>query len=181
MRQRTRWYQGHLQCWSRIPSLLSSPHLSVGRTVDLLVYLVSPKSVLLISLSLAAFLPGVAVRLLTEGDPAGHTSLTIRLLLLWWYAVVLSVIPLVGYVYWRAAARSGRETSLRQAMGYAVVFSLYAYMWLPVGWWASWRLLRGHRGWAKTLRLVDEPAAPEAAAAHAKPAKPAKSLLGTPP
>jgi cellulose synthase/poly-beta-1,6-N-acetylglucosamine synthase-like glycosyltransferase len=171
MRQRTRWYQGHLQCWSRIPDLLNSRHLSVGRTVDLLVYLVSPKTVLLISLSLAAYLPGLAARLLSSPDPAAGMSVTIRLSLLLWYTVVFSVIPLVGYVYWRAAARSGPETTLRRAMGYAVLFSLYAYIWLPVGWWASWRLLRGHRGWAKTLRLVDEPAPAGASAS---------SPLGTP-
>jgi 1,2-diacylglycerol 3-beta-glucosyltransferase len=172
MRQRTRWYQGHLQCWSRIPALLSSRHLSVGRTTDLMVYLISPKTVLLISLSLAAFLPGLAARILTRPDPWLHPHLAVHTLLVWWYALVFAVIPLVGAVYWRAAGRSGPETSLPRAIGYALLFSVYAYLWLPVGWWASWRLLRGQRGWAKTLRLVDEPV-------RAEPA--AKPLLGTRP
>jgi len=157
MRQRTRWYQGHLQCWSRIAGLLSCPQLSVGRQVDLIVYLVAPVTVLLITLSLLAFLPRLAVVLATDHDAAVRSLLAHNGLLLWWYLVVLALIPLIGYIYWRAAHRAGPDMTISRALLYGLLFSVYAYLWLPVGWRATFRLLRGERRWAKTLRLGDQP------------------------
>jgi cellulose synthase/poly-beta-1,6-N-acetylglucosamine synthase-like glycosyltransferase len=153
MRQRTRWYQGHLQCWSRIADLLRCRELSAGRQVDLIVYLVAPITVLLITLSLAAFLPRLAVLLSTQQDAAVHALLAHNGLLLWWYLFVLGLAPLIGYIYWRACNRTTRDVRLPKAMLYALLFSVYAYLWLPVGWRATARLLRGERRWAKTLRL----------------------------
>jgi 1,2-diacylglycerol 3-beta-glucosyltransferase len=168
MRQRTRWYQGHLQCWSRIPSLLNNHQLSVGRTVDLMVYLVSPISVLLITLSLAAFLPSMAVLLITQWDRTSSAFLAHHALLVWWYLLVLGVIPLIAVLYSRASMRTSQGTELLTALGYAFLFSVYAYIWLPVGWRATWRLLRGRRAWAKTARLVPQPV-PVGSAESSKP------------
>lgn len=158
MRQRTRWYQGHLQCWSRIADVLRCRELSVGRQADLLVYLVAPITVLLITLSLAAFLPGLAIVLSTQLSAAVDALLAHHGLLLWWYLVVLGLAPLIGFIYWRACNRTTRDLSLPRAVLYALVFSVYAYVWLPVGWRATARLLRGERRWAKTLRLPTQPA-----------------------
>jgi 1,2-diacylglycerol 3-beta-glucosyltransferase len=154
MRQRTRWYQGHLQCWSRIAALLNCPDLSAGRTLDLIVYLVSPVTVLLITLSLAAFLPSLAVVLATRWDATVHSVFANNGLLLWWYLLVFAVIPLIAYIYWRASRRTSHDVTFPQALLYALLFSFYAYVWLPVGWRATWRLLRGDRSWSKTLRLA---------------------------
>jgi len=157
MRQRTRWYQGHLQCWSRIPDLLGCSELSTGRQVDLVVYLVAPITVLLITLSLAAFLPRLAILLVTQWGVVVASLLAHGGLLLWWYLVVLALIPLIGYIYWRASNRSTADLRLLQTLWYACLFSVYAYVWLPVGWRATWRLLRRERSWAKTLRLTVQP------------------------
>ena len=157
LRQRTRWYQGHLQCWSRIPSLLNNRELSVGRTVDLMVYLVSPISVLLITLSLLAFLPSMAILLITQWQKTSATFLAHHALLVWWYLLVLGVIPLIALLYSRASMRTSEGTDLRDAFGYAFLFAFYAYMWLPVAWRATWRLLSGRRTWAKTARLTNQP------------------------
>jgi 1,2-diacylglycerol 3-beta-glucosyltransferase len=159
MRQRTRWYQGHLQCWSRMAELLRCRELSLGRTVDLMVYLVAPVTVLLITLSLAAFVPRMLVMLTTQWSATVHSLLAHDGLLLWWYLVVLGLAPLIGFIYRRASRRSGSEVTVPQALGYALLFSFYAYVWLPVGWRATWRLLRGERSWAKTLRLAVQPPA----------------------
>jgi 1,2-diacylglycerol 3-beta-glucosyltransferase len=162
IRQRTRWYQGHLQCWSRIEALLRCRELSLGRTTDLIIYLVSPITVLLITLSLAAFLPRLAIALATDWNATARSFLAHDGLLLWWYLVVFAVIPLIACIYWRAARRTAPDMTLPQALLYALLFSVYAYIWIPVGWRATWRLLRGKRGWAKTLRLTPEtPAAAE--------------------
>lgn len=159
IRQRTRWYQGHLQCWSRLAELLQCRKLSIGRVVDLIIYLVSPVTVLLITLSLVAFLPRAAFMALTQWDATADALVAHNGLLLWWYLVVLAIIPLTAYIYWRASRRVSQDITLPQAIGYAALFSLYAYVWLPVGWRATWRLLRGDRSWAKTLRLAGEPPA----------------------
>ena len=153
-RQRTRWYQGHLQCWYRIPELLSCRQLSAGRTADLMVYLVSPITVLLITLSLAAYLPRQAFLLITRWDETVATFLAHHGLLLWWYLLVFSVIPLIAHIYWRACRRSTADVTWPRALGYAVLFSAYAYIWLPVGWRATARLLRRDGSWAKTLRIA---------------------------
>jgi cellulose synthase/poly-beta-1,6-N-acetylglucosamine synthase-like glycosyltransferase len=155
-RQRTRWYQGHLQCWYRIPELLRCRGLSAGRLVDLMVYLVSPITVLLITLSLAAYLPRQAYLLATRFDATVDTFLAHHGLLLWWYLLVFAVIPLIAYIYWRACRRTTDDVTLPRALAYALLFSLYAYIWLPVGWRATARLLRGDRSWAKTLRIADQ-------------------------
>jgi len=156
-RQRTRWYQGHLQCWYRIPELLSCGRLSAGRTVDLMIYLISPITVLLITLSLIAYLPRQAYVLITRWDETVDTFLAHHGLLLWWYLLVFSVTPLIAYIYWRACKRSTDDVTLPQSLLYAFLFSVYAYLWLPVAWRATARLLRRDGSWAKTLRIADQP------------------------
>lgn len=157
MRQRTRWYQGHLQCWSRIADVLACRVMSVGRQVDLIIYLVAPVTVLLITLSLLAYLPSAAIVVTTQWDVAVQTLLAHGGLLLWWYLIVGGLTPLIGYVYWRANNRTTPDVSLARALFYAFLFSFYAYIWLPVGWRATVRLLRGERRWAKTMRLAVQP------------------------
>jgi len=155
-RQRTRWYQGHLQCWYRIPELLGCGRLSAGRSVDLMVYLISPITVLLITLSLIAYLPRQAYVLVTRWDETIDAFLAHHGLLLWWYLLVFSVTPLIAAIYWRACKRSTDDVTLPQSLCYAFLFSVYAYLWLPVGWRATARLLRRDGSWAKTLRIPDQ-------------------------
>ena len=77
--------------------------------------------------------------------------------MLLWYAFVVGLTPLLGYIYWRANNEVARDLSLIRAVFYAFVFAFYINVWLPVGWRATARLLRGERGWAKTLRLAVQP------------------------
>jgi cellulose synthase/poly-beta-1,6-N-acetylglucosamine synthase-like glycosyltransferase len=158
-RQRTRWYQGHLQCWYRIPELLSSGRLSAARTVDLMVPLISPITVLLITLSLLAYPPRLAYALITRWDETVDSFLAYNGLRLWCHLLVFSVIPLIAYIYWRACKRSTDDVTLSQSLFYAFLFSVYAYIWLPVGWRGTARFLRRDGTWAKTLRIADEPTA----------------------
>ncbi|MBN1173812.1 MAG: glycosyltransferase family 2 protein [Micromonosporaceae bacterium] len=157
MRQRTRWYQGHLQCWSRMADLLRCRDISGPRAVDLMVYLITPITVQLITLSLLGYLPGQAVIFTTQWDSFVGSLMANHALLLWWYLFIFSLTPLLGYIYWRAANRRVRDLSLPQAMLCGFLFTFYNYVWLPVGWRATWRLVRGQRTWAKTLRLAVQP------------------------
>lgn len=157
MRQRTRWYQGHLQCWSRMADLLRCRNISSPREVDLMVYLTTPITVQLITLSLLGFLPGQMVLLTTQWDTAIGSLMANHALLLWWYLLIFSLSPLLGYIYWRVANRRTRDLSLPRAMACGFLFTFYNYVWLPVAWRATWRLIRRRRGWAKTLRLAVQP------------------------
>jgi hypothetical protein len=89
--------------------------------VDLIVYLVAPVTVLLITLSLLAFVPRLAVVLATDHDAAVRSLLAHNGLLLWWYLVVLALIPLIGYVHWRAAHRAGPDVTISRALLYALL------------------------------------------------------------
>lgn len=157
MRQRTRWYQGHLQCWSRMADLLRCRDISAPRAVDLMIYLVTPITVQLITLSLLGYLPGQAVILLTRWDTTVDSLFANHGLLLGWYLFTFSLTPLLGFIYWHSANRRVKDLSLPKAILCGFLFTLYNYIWLPVGWRASWRLIRGKRGWAKTLRLAVQP------------------------
>jgi cellulose synthase/poly-beta-1,6-N-acetylglucosamine synthase-like glycosyltransferase len=149
LRQRARWFQGHLQSWSRIPLLIGSP-ASVGRTVDVLFILTIPALLLMITFSVVAFFSTLA--LFALGDPEAQ-DLLVRNgpAVVVWYLLAFGLVPLYAYVYRRAAGRIG----LPRALLYAYAFSIYAYLWLPTGWWAVVRQLWRRRNWVKTLRAAN--------------------------
>src|SRR5947209_12928027 len=47
LRQRTRWFQGHLQCWTRVPAVIRSRTLTRRASADLTYHLMSPSVLLL--------------------------------------------------------------------------------------------------------------------------------------
>lgn len=152
IRQRSRWFQGHLQCWKRIPMVLRSRELSTKTVSDLLYHLLSPALVLMMSLPLAAFVFGLAALLIVSPAATGHALVAHGgLLLAAWYLLAFGLAPFYGFVYWL----KDRETSAVRALLLAHAFTLYSYFWLPAGWWAVGRVLRGSRSWAKTARTVD--------------------------
>jgi 1,2-diacylglycerol 3-beta-glucosyltransferase len=59
LRQRARWYQGHLQCWSRLPAILRSD-LSMMTTLDLVQHLMSAALILLLTLPMVVFYTALA-------------------------------------------------------------------------------------------------------------------------
>ena len=173
IRQRARWFQGHLQCWKRIPLVLFSK-LSDKSVFDLIYHLSSPALVLLMSLPLVVFALSLAGQ--TIDSPAGVVAaFTARggLLLVAWYLLSFGLAPFYAFVYWLR----NRDMSLVRALALAHVFNLYSYLWFVAGWIAVARILRGKRGWAKTARTPDArppdaqpapdaaPASPEAEAA----------------
>ena len=158
IRQRSRWFQGHLQSWRLIPLVLrKAPRRS--RT-DLLYHLTSPIVLLTASLLTASFvvsLGNAALEALRGQDPAG-----------WWIAstYALSFGPAVAFssVYWSRERREG--VGVLRAAALAHLYVIYGMMWYPAGWWAVGRTLRGQTGWAKTARVAESPTtvAPRSAA-----------------
>lgn len=157
LRQRARWFQGHLQCLGRIPLILRSP-LSQRTTMDLLQHLLSPILVLMISLLPPLLLVGVVSAV--AADPGGVWSDVTGLgpePLFVAYALAFGLTPFYAFAYW---LRDGRIPFLA-AFGLAHLFSVYSFLWFPAGWRALWAVVRRRRGWAKTAR--NEPSPLEAA------------------
>lgn len=155
VRQRSRWFQGHLQCWKRIPLVLRS-NLPPRTTFDLVYHLTSPALVLLMTLPIVSFFVAlIFVAINAPGELLAAMVARGGLLIAAWYLLSFGLTPFYGFVYWLR----DRSTSLPKAIAYAHVFTLYAYMWLPAGWWAVGRVLRRKRGWAKTARTPEAPTA----------------------
>lgn len=157
IRQRTRWFQGHLQSVRLIPLILrSAPPLA---RIDGVYHLISPFLLLVASLLTASFataLLGVGLR----GAQGEHV-------LGWWMltAYLLAAGPAAVFtaVYWRIERANG--LTRRQALVYGHLYLVYGLIWYCSGWWAIWRVLRRQNGWAKTARTVESAAttlAPEA-------------------
>jgi uncharacterized membrane protein len=163
VRQRTRWYQGVLQCWSRIPQLVRSD-LRLRVVNDLMFHLLISVAVLLTGLLSVTFVggmlyyfvadPGGAIDFVTSG---GAWRLGV------WYLAAFALSWIYAYVYWLVtpSRRFGR------VLVTAHVFLLYTYIWVVAGLWALWRMASRRSGWQKTSRTSEaeasHPVAEEAA------------------
>lgn len=146
-KQRTRWFQGHLQSWSLMPWVLGN--LTGRRRLDLGYHITSPYLLLVGSLITVAF--GLWIVNL------GAAALTGTLVFSpWWisaYLVAFGPILLYGRVYWQQERAHG--ISRLQAFALFHLFALYATLWYIAGWRAVFRLLTGRSGWAKTDRIQE--------------------------
>jgi len=152
VRQRSRWFQGHLQCWRQIGPVLRSG-LAPKTTFDLVFHLTGPALVLLVTPPMLAFAAGILA--LGVGAVVGASLHTATAhggrLFVFWYLLSFGLAPFYGFSYWLQA----RDTSLAKSVGLAHLFSIYSYLWLFAGWRAVARILMGRRGWAKTARTVE--------------------------
>lgn len=147
IKQRTRWFQGHLQSWSMVSSVL---HNLVGtRRADLLYHLTSPFLLLLTSFLSAAFALWIVE--LAAGFLLGTVVYST-----WWlsaYLVAFGPALLFSLVYW--GQEKGHGLGRLKALLLMHVYVLYAILWYVAGWKAAYRALLGHNGWAKTERLIE--------------------------
>lgn len=150
IRQRARWFQGHLQCWRLIPLVLRSK-LPIRAAGDIFYHLTAPILILIMSVAMGAY--GVAVvELAVQGRLeavmlAGHGLVFAAM-----YIVAFGLAPMFAYVYWLA----NPDVSAWRALAYGHLYCVYGYLWIPAGWIACWRVLRRRQGWAKTARTADQ-------------------------
>jgi cellulose synthase/poly-beta-1,6-N-acetylglucosamine synthase-like glycosyltransferase len=152
-RQRSRWFQGHLQAWRLIPQVIRQ---AKTRTLpDMLVHISSPVLILLASLLTAAFVLSMLASLTTwlAGGPAPDPRAFVG-------AYLTSAFPalLCGVVYWRRERLSG--FGVVRLVGYSHLYILYAFIWFIAGWWAVGRMVSGRKSWHKTARSAEEQTAP---------------------
>lgn len=148
VKQRTRWFQGHLQSWPLVPWVLG--RLSGTRRADLLYHLTSPFLLLVTSFLSAAFalwIGAVVLGLVTGA--AGFSP--------WWlssYLIAFGPALLFGIVYWRRERGEGLGPLTAFALLHGYV--LYSLLWYAAGWRAAVRSLRGDSSWAKTDRSAED-------------------------
>jgi cellulose synthase/poly-beta-1,6-N-acetylglucosamine synthase-like glycosyltransferase len=161
LRQRARWFQGHLQCWRLIPTILRS-RLGARTASDLIWYLTLPVGVVLAPLVVLPVLAGIVLLLVTApwdflAVMGQRNGLVAGLL----YGLMVAPAYFYAWVYWRSG-----KASVARSLPLAHVFEFYAYLWFVAGWLALSRIARRKGGWAKTARVV-EGAAPQPARASA--------------
>lgn len=152
LRQRTRWVQGHIQCWSLIPDVYRSK-LPNRAFLDFLYLLLSPGLMFLSSLVFA-----VAPILLAWTLATGAYSWTeprVWLFLGAVYALMFGPALFYGAAY----ARHREDVSLPHALALAHLMPLYTYVWYIAVWRALGRIVLGRHSWAKTARITEEPTA----------------------
>jgi 1,2-diacylglycerol 3-beta-glucosyltransferase len=155
VRQRSRWFQGHLQCWRRIPMVLRSDRPLLTRA-DLAQHLLSPLLLLLMTFPTLLFAAALAIAVVAAPEQLGHALIAHNgMWLAIWYLLAFGLAPAYAYVYWLRTP----DVSFLRALGHAHLFTLYSYQWLFAGWWAVYNVARRRQGWAKTARTPDAPPA----------------------
>ena len=154
LRQRSRWFQGHLQAWRQIPGIIRRAPL---RTVPHLLHILMVPVLLLGNVALlgalATMLTGIAV------SPGLRSSLVRPGVFLGWYWLTFALA-----VFLTVSVYARRESGLRPRkvvlLGHA--FAIYSLLWIVAGYWALGRILRGRQSWHKTERLIEKPSKTEA-------------------
>jgi cellulose synthase/poly-beta-1,6-N-acetylglucosamine synthase-like glycosyltransferase len=152
LRQRTRWYQGHMTAMKRLPELARSRYLPTGRFLELSAYLAVPwfltlpwsllQQFILIQLALGHGLP----------ETLG-THLWGRILgVTFFYLISFSANLFWAFAYWRRA----RSVRMWKALLMAHLLVPWSYLAYAAAWRALGRILLGRRSWAKTRREVED-------------------------
>ena len=148
LRQRTRWMQGHFQCWRLLPRLFLSQAPTVT-VLDLGYYLMSPVLVLVASLVFTVPLVfALGALVLNPGFFVTGFGLVYLAVL---YVLTFTPSLLLAWVYRR---RSG-DISRRKAVALAHALSVYNYAWYVAEWRALGRMLLRRRAWTKTARVTE--------------------------
>jgi 1,2-diacylglycerol 3-beta-glucosyltransferase len=153
LRQRTRWFQGHMLCSRWIPELWRSRGLSHLGLLEVTMYLLAPWLLVLpwsIVFHYSMFM--IAEAYIFGGSQAlGATSTELVVTIGLWY--VLSFMPcwLSGYLYYRQNRRSGLLRSL--ALGHLLLAA--NYVTYVACWRALFHILMGRASWDKTARYTE--------------------------
>ena len=154
LRQRTRWYQGHLQCWSRLPALVRSD-LSWRVAADLAYHLMVAVAMLLMGLySLTLIAAIVIIGLVRPAELLPFFTGNYGLPLLVWYLAAFGLSWFYAWLYWMATP----TLSFWKVVRFAHLYSIYTYIWVISGVRALYRMALRKQGWAKTARTKDAPA-----------------------
>jgi 1,2-diacylglycerol 3-beta-glucosyltransferase len=149
LRQRTRWAQGHYQCWTHFPGLFAARGAPLLTRVDLAVYLLFVTFVMFVTANLLISVAGATGMIWLSNDflsflPSGPPKNLAT--------EVLGVGPVAIFLV-RYQQKSRNPLRWWELPAYGALFALYAYLWAIATVWAWARMLLGRGGWAKTARV----------------------------
>lgn len=155
LRQRTRWAQGHYQCWHHVPRLLAARNVGLATRLDLSLYLFFVAFVMFVAANLSIAAAGaagwvwVSNNFLSFVPPGPPRNITME---------VIGISPVVMLLA-RYQQRSPHPLRWWELPAYGAVFAVYVYLWTLASIFAWFRLTAGRVGWAKTRRVTQEAAA----------------------
>lgn len=146
VRQRTRWAQGHFQCWSLVPRIISS-RLPSTTVLDLCYYLLAPGAVLVMSLVFSGTLLWALYQILVRPElwltPFGLMLGVLLYLFSFGPAMALSLV-------YRSRSR---ELTMSQAILLGHLLVAYNYIWYVAELKAIGRICTRRGQWRKTARV----------------------------
>ncbi len=153
LRQRTRWYQGHMTCAAKAPLLWRNEEVARRTALETTIYLMTPAFVMLPwSIAFTAGLAFFAYNLVAHSSlPFDGVGVQALFYAGFWYLLTFLPHVVLGLLY---AKRTEGERVL-PAIGKAHVNVFYAYVNMLAGWRALGRILVGRTDWAKTKRVTE--------------------------
>ena len=156
LRQRTRWYQGHMMAIRRLPEVLRSDRVSNKSAIEISLYLAVPW---LLDLPWSVLYHLILLEIaLSDGVRsfmgAGYVGSLIVLSV--WYVLGFWPALITGYL---ARARDP-HLSRWEAFKMGHSFLITNYLSYICVWRALFRMARGEHGWTKTARVVEADAPP---------------------
>jgi 1,2-diacylglycerol 3-beta-glucosyltransferase len=160
IRQRARWFQGHMSCARHLPAIWRNPRLSSLAVLELTLYLGVPW--LLVLPWSIMFHIGILQTVLAfhSGGTAllGRTTTVQVIAAVVMYLVSFGPNLIAGCLYHLRA----RHTESRIGLLHALVLAHGLVVWNYVAYLACWRavtrLLRRRKVWDKTIRSIEAPA-----------------------
>jgi 1,2-diacylglycerol 3-beta-glucosyltransferase len=152
LRQRTRWAQGHYQCWHHVPKLLAARNVGLAARLDLSLYLLFVAFVMFVAANLAIVAGGATGWIYVNNEflsflpPGPARNVTME---------ILGLSPVV-ILLTRYQQHSPVPLRWWELPAYGAAFALYVYLWAFASLRAWFRLVGGRVGWAKTRRVSHE-------------------------
>ncbi|MDQ6840053.1 MAG: glycosyltransferase [Actinomycetota bacterium] len=148
LRQRSRWAQGSMQCFTYLQAILRSSNISTMGAVELTYFLLLPWLQLFGSVIYAAAFSVLGYYAFAE--PGGLSA--------WWNAGAWGILPLfvlfgiAPFLVWGFIYRRYSDPSLRLPTAFALGMANWAYGYLQqtASWWAFVRVARNRHDWKKT-------------------------------
>jgi 1,2-diacylglycerol 3-beta-glucosyltransferase len=148
VKQRSRWFQGHMATSLRIPEVWRSRRLSNASMLELITYLILPFGLVLPWSILGQIALFDFVRWLSL--PSFRNASGSVQVLLFTFAYSMSFLPnlVLAVLYFRR----DRGSSMWRALKLAHLLLFFNYLSYIAAWMALFRLIRGKNSWDKTAR-----------------------------
>ena len=149
LRQRTRWIQGHYQCWKYIPQLFKSDKVKLATKIDLTAYLLLVTTVVVVSYLLVTglltlFNVHAFQNTFLDFVPDGYPRRLVN--------GFLMLAPIVAFLH-TYQVHSDFKLRVWEIPAFGFVFTMYSYVWVIASFRAWSRMVFRRNEWVKTPRI----------------------------